>query len=931
MMMFVMGANAANKTISLVPGPWDKDGATFAAYAWVGEESNWFQFAEVSGVYATQIPDTYTGIILTRINPEGTDPNPWNNVWNQTSDINFTTVADKTVFTITGWNQSDFTVTSPVDALKAQLAQAVEMADLFGIDTTAAKALLENPDATEAQLTAAMQKVMETGVPKAKETVTLAKKFFATFDPAAGTALASYFADAEAALDGTDFEAMYTAAMTLFGQGLVEGQDALTKVIKYMRMMKDDKGDPIESINNDLDALTAAIASKDVKQILPALRQLKDDLPDAAQKYAAYVDGLIKDGQDNGKDVTKMKEAYDKAVSAYLYYSMKKADAVDVGFALYNLIKAVDEYLNAPVTIESMVIVGDFLGLEATEEDANPNWNPANGWVMTQDTENPAIWSLVQEFTAEAKKYEYKATANGNWTDYVLPEGDNADFIFGTEGYPEGDYILTFTANTEEHTLTLDVKSNMPKDIEISPAEGDIAAALAEAKKDIAKVGDITINLTEGVTYTISATLTAPNNITINGNNATVTVNNDMTDNFITLDGTEKFAMKSETEASDHKLISSVVIADLTITGLQGALVKDAQKTLVEELTISNSNIEMPAAGKNVLDFNGKGYVGKVTVTNSTLWAKGMNTGFFAQYGSRPKNVNAEWLQVFDFENSTIVNIANGKNFCDLKQNGTAQNVYTLKNNIFVDCGKSGQTVVGFNKGQTSATPVWDVTGNYFEAGGECKNAAEIEKAGKKDEEDIVKDCVEGKLAFTDADNGDFNGEFTLAEGAEAPKTLGDPRWTITFPETPVEALYYLVGTMTNWVEDGVKEELKLEKNEEAGEGIEEYMITLDFEANAEFKVVKPEGEAYVWYPDGEGNNYKIEKDGNYTVYFRPNGDGGSDWWYGVIYVVDNETDGINAVSAADQNAVIYNLAGQKVMKAQKGLYIVNGKKVLMK
>jgi hypothetical protein len=119
-------------------------------------------------------------------------------------------------------------------------------------------------------------------------------------------------------------------------------------------------------------------------------------------------------------------------------------------------------------------------------------------------------------------------------------------------------------------------------------------------------------------------------------------------------------------------------------------------------------------------------------------------------------------------QNSTIVNIANGKNVCDLKQNGTAQNVNTLKNNIFVNTGKSGQVVVGFNKGQTSATPIWDVTGNNFSVGTENKNAAEIDKAGKKDDVDIVQNCVDGIPAFNDAANGDFH---------QTNVKTGDKRW----------------------------------------------------------------------------------------------------------------------------------------------------------
>ncbi len=685
-----------------------------------------------------------------------------------------------------------------------------------------------------------------------------------------------------------------------------------------------------------------------------------------------------------------------------------------------------------PVEINSMAIVGDFTGGWPTknEETGEEDWSMAQA--MTQDAENPAIWTLTVPFTAEAQKYEYKAAANGNWKDYVLPAGDNADFVFGTDEYPAGDYNLTFTANTAENTLDLVVKPSSIKtftatfttnayywekvyayawtttgegeeavttkflgewpgteltadaegvytvsvegeeapakiifnngndgeanqtadldfaegqaykfvftptfdfennngewaegatfvepvtmgditltgtekvsvtnsllkftgttaaitlaapkgkviskiefkamksadkldltpsvgevtlikaieegentnsfwawtgtaaevgftcatkarnigfinvtvedakaeDIDITVDEGDIAAALEAAKAKVALVGDITVRLNKDAAYTVGATLTAPNNFYLYGNDATITVAEEMTDNFITLDGTEAFAMKDAETASDHKLIKNVEVRGVTVKGLKAALVKDNQKTYVENLVIDYANIEMPASNKNVLDFNGKGYAGKVTVTNSTIWANGKNTGFFAQYGSRPKNINGEWLQEFEFVSNTIVNIANGKNFCDLKQNGTAQNVYTLKNNIFVDCGKQGQTVVGFNKGQASATPQWDVEDNYFEWGGACVNAAEITKAGtittgEGDEavtESIVKNCIEGIMVFADAENGDFNGVFRLAEGAVSAAAIGAPAWTITFKEFVAITSMAIVGDFT--------------------------------------------------------------------------------------------------------------------------------------
>ena len=334
----------------------------------------------------------------------------------------------------------------------------------------------------------------------------------------------------------------------------------------------------------------------------------------------------------------------------------------------------------------------------------------------------------------------------------------------------------TFTMPATDVTVTATF-TKLPVDVNITIESGKDIAAEVEAAADGAPIKSITVDLEAEGTYTISKSLSAQGNVIINGNGATIDASS-LSEPVITLSGGTTFALKGDGTESDHVLVENVTVKDVTITGQQGALLRDAQKSLVETVTIENSVVEMPAAGKNVLDFNGKGYAGKVIVKNSTIWSAGKNTGFFAQYGSRPKNVNGDLLQEFDVENSTIVNIANGKNFCDLKQNGTAQNVYTIKNNIFSDCGKAGQVVVGFNKGQTSATPVWDVDGNTFLLNGADNSAAEISKAGQKDGEDIVKNCLTSDPEFADATTGDF----TVGESTEqAELETGDPRWLVPY------------------------------------------------------------------------------------------------------------------------------------------------------
>ena len=50
-----------------------------------------------------------------------------------------------------------------------------------------------------------------------------------------------------------------------------------------------------------------------------------------------------------------------------------------------------------------------------------------------------------------------------------------------------------------------------------------------------------------------------------------------------------------------------------------------------------------------------------------------------------------------------------------------------------------------------------------------------------------------------------------------------------------------------------------------------------------------------------------------------------------VVDLVVGEGTGINSINAADSKAPVYNVAGQRVSKTQKGVYIQNGKKVAVK
>ena len=94
----------------------------------------------------------------------------------------------------------------------------------------------------------------------------------------------------------------------------------------------------------------------------------------------------------------------------------------------------------------------------------------------------------------------------------------------------------------------------------------------------------------------------------------------------------------------------------------------------------------------------------------------------------------------------------------------------------------------------------------------------------------------------------------------------------------------------------------------------------VELKAGDEFKVVETNGSIFgfepVWYPDGTDNNYEVAADGVYDVYFRPNYDGGDDWYYNVIYVADSsiilcgDADGDGEVTILDVTAIQRWLAG---------------------
>ena len=164
----------------------------------------------------------------------------------------------------------------------------------------------------------------------------------------------------------------------------------------------------------------------------------------------------------------------------------------------------------------------------------------------------------------------------------------------------------------------------------------------------------------------------------------------------------------------------------------------------------------------------------------------------------------------------------------------------------------------------------------------------------------------------------------------------------IYFIDAEIEYTYTVAGAYGEDVEGGAEDVVfgkawdpTQTKNDMVKQEDGTYKLTitgveLQNDVTVYYKVVKNHSWDESWGFNGENANYKVwEGDGKYTITFTfdPNAEGDK-----VSCEMVKETPtGITMLKAAIENGTVYNMNGQKVNKAQKGLYIINGRKVVIK
>ena len=322
----------------------------------------------------------------------------------------------------------------------------------------------------------------------------------------------------------------------------------------------------------------------------------------------------------------------------------------------------------------------------------------------------------------------------------------------------------------------------VPVDIVISPADGDIAAALTAATEG-KLVKNITINLTKDVTYTLGASIIAPNSLVINGNGATIDASS-LTSPFVALaaEPTASFLPKNDGSGnSEYYGVEKVSISGVKVTGLKQSIFWDSNvKYCVVDFKIENSVFALAteAVSNEALIAFQAGGAKDFTVKNSTIYGNNAVAKYFLRYNNSSRIdrygfVGADDTWSFTYENNTFYGLlkSDGQwgNYNGVSQKA-GQLVLTVKNNIWVDCDAQTMRRLNQSKNFSNFNAASSMANNIFN-----REGAVVDQGNYGNGSDL-----KGTVVFTDAAVGNFNADVTVFGSTELP-AVGDPRWTVTY------------------------------------------------------------------------------------------------------------------------------------------------------
>lgn len=511
--------------------------------------------------------------------------------------------------------------------------------------------------------------------------------------------------------------------------------------------------------------------------------------------------------------------------------------------------------------------------------------------------------------------------------------------------------------------------------IEIAPETGaDLATAIATAA-DGDKVGSLSITLAKGGEYTLSAPVTVAGKLSITGD-ATEPATIDASANagaFILLNAEPEDILKG---TGDYYIIggeNAITVSNVNVKGVKNQFIYDSNvQYCVEKMTVDNCTVTLASDetavnnGGGIFSFK-KGFINSLNIKNSTFWNNGTaEPKYFIAYASsgRCSRAGFEKNEVV-LTNNTFYNVVKGGSMANYSGfNGQKTSFFTVKDNIFVDCG-NGQVARRLLGSRTASSyaegAVVFLNNTYMTNVPAAEGAEPTVEFESTDGYDVSETAIKDNPMFADAANGDF----IIGAGThQAYLKTGAPRWLVEFVGEDLTEIKNLlmneIQKAMDLVAGAAEDDADANALRDAITIAKSAYNTAEFKADVQKAIdyLKAAEDTYQIAVAKTALN-KLIDEANKLIADKADTEAGVAELKAAIdeakAVADNaeasaddlkaaaeklqtaidafklatSIDGVNAENA-DNNAW-YTLQGVKVNKALKGIFIHNGKKVVLK
>ena len=362
--------------------------------------------------------------------------------------------------------------------------------------------------------------------------------------------------------------------------------------------------------------------------------------------------------------------------------------------------------------------------------------------------------------------------------------------------------------------------------------------------------------------------------------------------------------MKDETTESAYTIVENITIKDVEFTALPKSIINSAAgKVLFKNILVSNAVIKM-TGNVNVFGLGG-GYPENLKIEKSTIWSDGVHKSFFFKADGKPADIiNGTSTTTWTVDQSTLYNIAIGKkaNNSNGGIKGKPTTYMVLTNSLLYNFGSStGNEVNGWLWGQNGGAQATYSNNAYLNTDGTVTGWTDASKGGS----DQSGTSIAGVMTFTSVETPNFGGNIELPYGIKAPDVApGDPRWNVTFSN----AAQQFDILIAEGIENGT---VKPDKATAAAG--DEITVTVTPNEGFELGAIAVTGvtsDVAVVVTDGK---FIMPADAV------------------TISATFTQTTGVQAVKAEElKNAIIYTIGGQRVNSIKRGMFIINGRKVVV-